>query len=178
MVLDVRTPLRHSIIGLGLAMVMAVAGCSKEPTRAIREVRAQAPQTELTYAPLEFDTTNFRVHLYWNAYDNDGEVTRFHFAVDGDSSGPTARWKTTTANDTILVFSVAPVSVHTFKIAAEDNDGQIDPTPASRTFSARTVPPVSRIDQGPAAFNPIVGPNFTFAWSGSDPDGSPTGARA
>ena len=77
MVLDVRTPLRHSIIGLGLAMVMAVAGCSKEPTRAIREVRAQAPQTELTYAPLEFDTTNFRVHLYWNAYDNDGEVTRF-----------------------------------------------------------------------------------------------------
>ncbi len=39
------------------------------------------PQTELTFAPIEFDTTAFRVHFYWSAYDDDGEVMRFHFAA-------------------------------------------------------------------------------------------------
>lgn len=157
-----------------------VAGCSnsvKPPPKPVD----QAPETELTFAPLNGDTTLFRVHFYWNGWDKDGEVIDFRFAVDGDTSLPMNQWHTTTSKDTVLAFLVDPVQglkSHSFKIASEDNLHKIDPTPAQRTFSATTIPPTSDITKGPAAFNPIVGPNFTFEWEGIDPDGGETGGRA
>ena len=164
---------------LGLAVVLCASSCSKTPTTPHGHI--SSPETELTYAPVESDTTTYRVHLYWNGFDDDGEVVRFRYAVDEDSVLPRTQWKTTTAKDTILVFSVDPILAvkgHVFQVAAEDNDGRIDPTPASRFFSAKTIPPSSRIERGPAAFNPIVGPNFAFGWSGSDPDGGNAGGPA
>jgi hypothetical protein len=139
------------------------------------------PETELTFAPIEFDTTTFRVHFYWNGWDKDGEVVRFYFATDADTALPITQWHTTTAKDTTLKFLVDPIEKvrkHVFMISALDNSSRYDKTPARRTFSARTDPPTSQIDRGPAAFNPVVGPNFTFEWSGIDPDGSETGGRA
>jgi len=172
-------------IALILILVFAVgagyiAGCAKSPTPPTKPV-ASAPETELTFAPLQGDTTLFRVHFYWNGYDKDGEVVDFRFAIDGDSSLPKSQWHTTTAKDTILKFLVDPVNeieVHTFMISSEDNSGKIDETPARRTFSAKTTPPTSEITKGPSAFNPLVGPNFTFEWQGIDPDGGETGGRA
>ena len=177
-----RTPFRIRYAGstlLGLMVVLWAASCSKGPT-APAKPPAQAPQTELTYAPIQYDTTTFRVHFYWNGFDDDGEVTRFHYAVDADTLLPEDQWKTTTAKDTIMLFLVDPVQelkLHVFRIAAEDNDHHIDPTPASRVFSAKTVPPTSKIERGPSAFNPQIGPNFTFEWSGIDPDGGETGGK-
>jgi hypothetical protein len=153
--------------------------CSKGPTVPPKPQKL-FPETELTYAPVQYDTTTFRVHFYWNGFDDDGEVTRFHFAVDDDTLRQEKDWRTTTAKDTVLLFLVDPVKelkVHVFKVAAEDNDGKIDPTPASRGFSAKTLPPRSQIDKGPSAFNPTVGPNFTFEWEGIDPDGGETGGK-
>lgn len=170
---------------IGLIPMMVVvfifaASCSKGPTPPKRPEQLD-PQTELTFAPIEFDTTAFRVHFFWNAYDDDGEVIRFHFAVDADTAAPINEWRTTTAKDTTLLFLVDPVKelkVHVFKVSAEDNDHRWDKTPASRAFSAKTAPPVSKIEKGPAAFNPLIGPNFTFEWSGIDPDGGETGGKA
>ena len=34
---------------------------------------------------------------------------------------------------------------HVFWVAAEDNDGRIDPTPAKRYFSTKSIPPFSMI---------------------------------
>jgi hypothetical protein len=139
------------------------------------------PETELTYAPLPGDTTTFRVHFYWNGYDKDGEVMTFSFAVDEDTLKPVGDWPTTTSKDTTLLFLVDPVKEvrqHVFKVASRDNDGKWDSTPATRFFSAKTLPPTSLIKRGPAAFNPIVGPNFTFEWEGIDPDGGETGGKA
>ena len=141
----------------------------------------QAPETELTYAPIPGDTTSFRVRFFWTGYDKDGEVVRFRYAIDADSMRPANEWTATTAKDTTFLFLVDPVKEirgHTFQIASEDNEGRIDPTPARRFFSAKTRPPVSEIERGPAAFNPLVGPNFTFVWSGIDPDGGETGGEA
>ncbi|HLF13531.1 MAG TPA: hypothetical protein VI932_01405, partial [Bacteroidota bacterium] len=138
------------------------------------------PETELTFAPIELDTTGFRVHFYWSGFDDDGEVTRFRYAVDADTALDVHQWYSTTAKDTTLLFLVDPVKeirLHVFMVAAEDNAGNIDPTPARRTFSAKTLPPTSSIERGPAAFNPIIGPNFTFEWSGIDPDGGETGGK-
>ena len=139
------------------------------------------PETELTFAPIQFDTTTFRVHFYWNGWDKDGEVVRFYFATDADTALPVTQWHTTTAKDTIFSFLVDPVQQvrkHVFKISSLDNSGRYDHSPATRVFSAKTDPPTSRIERGPAAFNPVVGPNFTFEWSGIDPDGGETGGRA
>lgn len=170
------------LIGLvlaGLGIAYLAGGCAKGK-KGFEPPEPQAPETQLTFAPVELDTTTFRVHLFWNGYDSDGEVVRFRFAIDADSARPLGEWNTTTAKDTTLLFLVDPVKelkLHVFKIAAEDNDGKIDLTPASRAFSAKTLPPSSQIKRGPTAFNPTVGPNFTYEWEGIDPDGGETGGK-
>jgi hypothetical protein len=165
---------------VGVVVVLWAASCAKAPTPPAKHVE-QTPQTELTYAPVQYDTTTFRVHFYWTGYDDDGEVVRFHYAVDNDTLLPIEQWRTTVAKDTTLLFLVDPVQelkIHVFKVSAEDNSGKVDPTPASRAFSAKTIPPFSRILKGPAATNPFIGPNFTFEWEGTDPDGGETGGKA
>jgi len=167
---------------LSLAFVVAIfAGCAKDNGAGPKPV-LQDPETELTYAPLQGDTAGFRVHLFWNGYDRDGEVTEFHYAIDSDTmETDLSKWKSTTSKDTTLLLLVDPVKEirgHVFWVAAEDNDGHIDPTPAKRFFSTRTIPPFSNILRGPAAFNSVIGPNFTFEWEGTDPDGGETGGRA
>lgn len=160
----------------GLSAVVLV-GCAKDA--AGPQSRSFAPETELTYAPLQGDTAGFRVHLFWNGFDRDGEVKRFRYAIDSDTlESNTAKWKSTTALDTTLVFLVGPlgdVRGHVFWVSAEDNDGYIDPTPAKRYFSIKTIPPFSNILRGPSAFNSLIPPDFRFEWEGTDPDGSETG---
>ena len=162
---------------LGAAYLSGCADSVEPPD----EHKPQDPETELTYAPIPGDTTTFRVRFFWNGYDKDGEVVRFRFAIDADTTRPPNEWNTTTSKETTFLFLVDPVKEiagHTFMIAAEDNDARIDPTPARRFFSAKTTPPTSEIERGPAAFNPLIGPNFTFEWSGIDPDGGETGGAA
>ncbi|MEK7317237.1 MAG: hypothetical protein AAB011_13735 [Candidatus Eisenbacteria bacterium] len=167
---------------LTVALVAAMfAGCGKDKETGPPPVR-QAPETELTYAPLEGDTAGYRVRLYWNGYDRDGEVMRFRYAIDDDTlETDPLKWRSTTAKDTTLLLLVDPVKEirgHVFWVAAEDNEGKVDPTPAKRFFSTKTLPPTSKILRGPSAFNSLIGPNFTFEWEGSDPDGGETGGRA
>jgi hypothetical protein len=168
----VRTaPHLHLLPACLLAVAMA-AGCSDSVDYGERW--GSSPETELTSGPVESDTTTFRVHFYWTGSDKDGEVIRYRFAVDADTTQPIAQWQTTTATDTILTFPVDPITAvraHLFMVASEDNDGRIDPTPARRLFSSSTVRPTSCITRGPAPFNPLVPPTFTFEWTGEDPDG-------
>ena len=163
-----------------LVLAVVVAGCAEEATAPPTPDPA-APETELTFAPLEGDTSTFRIHFYWNGSDRDGEVVRFRYALDADTLKPQSEWTTTTAKDTTLLFLVDPVKEvlgHVFWISSEDNEGRIDPTPAKRFFSAKTIPPFSRIVKGPDAPGTIIGPNFTFEWEGTDPDGGETGGPA
>ena len=154
-----------------LACVLA-AGCSDETV--VNGEGNSPPETELTLGPGETDTTTFRVHFYWSGHDKDGDVVRYRFAVDADTIQPIPDWQDTTAKDMTLEFPVdaaTAVRPHVFMVAAEDNEGRLDPTPARRFFSSSTIRPSSCITRGPAAFNPLVPPNFTFEWEGEDPDG-------
>jgi hypothetical protein len=176
-----RTLLRI-VPALSLALVAALfAGCGKDAETGPKPVK-QAPETELTYAPLEGDTSGYRVRLFWNGFDKDGEVIQFRYAIDDDTlETDKSKWKATAGKDTTLLLLVDPVKEirgHVFWVAAEDNEGQIDATPAKRFFSTKTLPPFSEITRGPSAFNPLIGPNFTFEWEGIDPDGGETGGRA
>jgi hypothetical protein len=177
----IRNILKLAPVLLVAGVAALFAGCSKDNTAGPTPVK-QNPETELTYAPLEGDTSGYRVRLYWNGYDQDGEVVRYRYAIDADTLEPDpAKWKTTTAKDTTLLLLVDPVKEirgHVFWVASEDNEGRIDPTPAKRFFSTKSLPPTSNILRGPSAFNSIIGPNFTFEWEGLDPDGGETGGRA
>jgi hypothetical protein len=160
---------------------MLFAGCGKDAETGPKPVPL-APETELTYAPLEGDTSGYRVRLFWNGFDKDGEVVQFRYAIDGDTmETDLTKWKATSSKDTTLLLLVDPVKEirgHVFWVSAEDNDGHIDPSPAKRFFSTKTLPPTSEILRGPSAFNSLIGPNFTFEWEGLDPDGGETGGRA
>jgi hypothetical protein len=160
-------------------LLLSWTGCSKSPNGPTEHGGIfGSPETELTFGPLETDTTSTKVHFYWYGTDRDGEVVRFRFATDADTAKPLVQWRTTRAHDSTFVFLVDPVNAflrHVFMVSAEDNDGRIDPTPARRFFSAKTLPPTSCIVRGPAAFNATVGSNFTFEMSGTDPDGSLVG---
>src|SRR5262245_17923920 len=103
--------LQCSRASLAFFLVLALPliwGCSKEK-RIVTGGKGSFPETQLTFTPLEYDSTSFRVHLYWNGSDNDGEVVRFHFATDADTIHPINQWSSTTATDTILLFAVDPV---------------------------------------------------------------------
>lgn len=172
---------RNFTLGLLLpALACLAVACAKSTGPGPRP--PSPPETELTYAPLEGDTSVFRVHLYWNGFDRDGEVVKFRYAIDGDTLEPDrAKWRSTVATDTSLFLLVDPVKAirgHVFWVSSEDNDHNIDPTPAKRFFSTATIPPSSAIVRGPSAFNPIIGPNFLFEWQGADPDGSAGGGSA
>lgn len=164
------------VLGLGAEQMAGCSNSVKPPKRAPSD-----PETELTYAPVDNDTTSFRVRLYWNGFDKDGEVTRFYFAIDADTTKPITEWKSTSAKDSTFEFGVDPITemrLHVFMISAIDNVGRYDHSPALRFFSSRTRPPTSQITRGPSPFNPFVGPTFTFEWSGTDPDGSARGGPA
>lgn len=170
-------PILFLIAALGAGLLGA---CAKDAVAPPKQPPLE-PETELTFAPLQGDTASFRVRFFWNGSDVDGEVVRFRFAVDADTANNPNTWPSTVSKDTTLLFLVDPVleiKGHVFWVAAEDNDGKIDPTPAKRFFSAKTLPPTSEIERGPASFGSIIGPNFTFEWSGLDPDGGETGGKA
>src|SRR5688572_13241300 len=157
-----RSWIRTTLVIAALCVVGHV-GCSK-PTDPVPPA-PKTPETELTYAPLEGDTTSFRIHFFWNGYDDDGEITRFRYAVDADTARPFSEWTATEAKDTTLLFLVDPVTEirgHVFWIVAEDDAGNFDPTPAKRFFSAKTIPPFSHITRGPSGRGTIIGPSFTF----------------
>ena len=63
---------------------------------------------------------------------------------------------------------------HTFKVQATDSVGNVDPTPATRTFTVDTVAPNTTIDSGPSGVTNDSTPTFTFSSteSGSDFSGS------
>ncbi len=165
---------RAGLSSLAILAFALAAGCGKDTVAPSNRHPDEAPNTELTFGPLEGDTVSVLVHFYWSGFDPDGQVVAFRWIVDPDSqlAKRPASWRRTTARDTTLLFSVDPIDLyrrHIFMVAAEDNGGRFDPTPAARWFAARTLPPVSKIDRGPARGS-VVGPNFAFGWSGVDPD--------
>jgi len=59
---------------------------------------------------------------------------------------------------------------HTFRVRARDRDGNVDPTPAARTWAVDATPPETTIDSGPAGTTTAT--SASFAFSSSEPGGS------
>jgi hypothetical protein len=134
--------------------------------------RNKAPETFITKAPTETTATDYRVHMYWHGQDEDGVVTKYIYyisdtlvtldpeqypdaeALDWNPNERIADYlvgRFTMKTDTIITFKGyddmkgASINRQAFHIAAVDDGGKIDPTPARLQFNARVkgVPIVS-----------------------------------
>jgi hypothetical protein len=106
--------------------------------------------------------------ISWWGDDPDGFVVGYMISFDSLS------WVFTTQQDSTFTLSISGNdSTFRFWVAAVDNDGAIDPTPASNLYPVINTPPVMQFDAG-TEIPDTTFPVASFKWTGSDPDGVET----
>ena len=121
-------------------------------------------------------TTSFQVMSWWGE-DPDGEVVAYHYRWNFED-----RWTRSTAeSDTFFLPLQISYDEFLFEVKAEDNQGALDPTPATlRLPVANSRPEIEFAkDSNPSAGNNpnvthVTYPTRTFAWSVTDIDGLET----
>lgn len=188
-----------TLFSYGSALLILGALCAGFMTPSCREQAAspvdrnQPPQTVLVGVPGDSSTAFYRVRLYWNGIDPDGDVTAYEWAITDSLPPPDIIYRRTTRTDTVLVFEVEEnraILGHRFYIRAIDNEGKVDPTPAYSFFAvANNCIPVAWFTRAQmmspdrSEIRPIVSTNtriptdtvpsgwsVEFAWTGSDCD--------
>ncbi len=151
------------------------------------------PQTVLTGVPGDSTTNFYRLHLYWNGYDPDGEVVGYEWAIT-DSLPPVTdiEYAYTTRTDSIFRFNVEEsreVLGHRFYVRAVDNEGKRDPIPKWTFFAVRNncvptcwftvaeavgpngeVRPLTSTDTFAPSDTIPAGWGLRFSWTGADCD--------
>lgn len=146
--------------GVALASLWGLLGGCREQTTAPID-RNLAPETFLSQAPGDSQTSFYRVSVHWVGVDHDGVIARYEVAVtDSLPRDQDIVWRRTTRSDSLITFSVEEtreVLGHRFYVRAVDNEGKTDPTPAWAFFGARdNVPPFVLFRQA-IAYEPISG---------------------
>ena len=115
-----------------------------------------APDTTITQAPDA--QTNFTSATFsFTGSDNQTQV-RFECRIDAASFAPCTSPATLTG---------LSLGLHTFEVRATDFSGNVDPTPASHTWTIEPlpvgIPPVTTIDSGPDPTTVSTSATFTFS---------------
>ena len=158
--------MRLQTYGLCIMLVLLV-GCSKQlPDEPYGN---QPPETYVTLFPDgALRSTPSQQHLYWWGVDPDGFVKGYHFSFDS------IHWTFTTLNDSLFGLKIGrPDTNYRFFVAAVDDQGVIDPTPARFTFPIHNTPPVVSFvtkSDVPESTYAVA----TFQWNGTDIDGDET----
>ncbi|MFC2150615.1 hypothetical protein ACFLQV_03835 [Calditrichota bacterium] len=159
-----------------LIVLVLLWGC--EPENPGAPEANQPPETRFTVAPQEgvehdhYISPTGEFNIQWFGYDPDGNVDGYWISIDG----ATATY--TSSTDTSIAFTSSepdpanpghtlPMS-HTVTVAAQDNEGGRDATPATRTFSAiNQIPNITALvsDFRDSA---SVGAGFTFEVTAED----------
>jgi len=123
------------------------------------------PDTVIETCPGQIEAGT-EVTIEWSGSDTDGVVARYEWTFDDTTHG------TTTA--TSASFDSVQAGFHAFSVAAVDDDGDADPSPAACTFVAideeENLPPETEITTCPGAVT--AGDDVTLGWSGTDLDGT------
>ncbi|MFZ1946692.1 MAG: hypothetical protein WAW06_04040 [bacterium] len=166
------------------------SGCS-DKAGGIRESN-KAPDTEISFGPMEETRTYFKVQVYWFGKDDDGTVARYEFAtlkgvtkdslenVDlnalaYDTTSATERTFVLTADEGWVASGTAKMALSYWAIVvrAIDNDGAADPSPKTLVFQASNIIPRVKMAIPPKL--PIrsmtASKNAYVEWEGADPDG-------
>jgi len=146
---------------IGLLFVSLLPACRKDAPPLDRN---RAPETYITSAPPETTEADYKIHMFWRGTDEDGVITRYIWYMsdtlrtldpvhnpDAEISdwNPEARLSDyllgsfTSRTDSVFTFrgydpiTGALVNRQAFHIAAIDDGGRIDPSPARLQFLAR-----------------------------------------
>lgn len=130
------------------------------------KVENMPPQTYLSIFP---DSTiapgSTLITIRWWGDDPDGFITGFRVSFDS------VDWGYTTNNDSTFALSInGSDSTFRFFVSAVDDQGLIDPTPASNLYPVVNSAPVVTFEAG----TELPDTSFTiasFKWIGTDPDG-------
>jgi len=163
-------------------LFLLLSGCSKHAASVL--LPNELPRVTLTAAPSPGDDTKYIVDFDWSAFDPDGSIVRFEWALDPPAQGDTA-WTPTRAHGVTLTVSatrppdplarpgttVVSRAPHTFALVAIDDQGGRSPVVA-RSFTARTVAPESYITTPIPTHvtSAITLPQVEIRWRGVDPD--------
>ena len=159
-------PVNPSILKILVLLLLLIQSCSELPVGVSEN---QPPDTYLSLFP---DSTispqKTRIKITWWGDDPDGLVAGFRFSFDSTN------WVFTTKNDSTFQLSISGNdSTFRFWVAAVDEKGLIDPTPASNRYPVFNSPPSVKFNEG----TEIPDTTFTvasFSWTGTDPDGDNT----
>lgn len=157
----------RNLVALGI-LLLAMTGCGLvEPSDSALKTN-QAPDTEITSGPRQSALNSYFVRIAWKGIDSDGIITGYRLTVDGAQV-------TTTNTDSTFSFSAANQDeVHTIAVAAIDNDGEVDPTPASLSFTATNAEPSTSISiEGNPAPGATFGKGGVFTIVAEDADNGP-----
>ena len=123
-----------------------------DPTPASRTftVDSLAPETTINLGPAQGSTSANRTPQFTFASELGAT---FECSLDGATyAACTSAWTLTSLGD----------GQHTFAVRAKDATGNVDPTPASRTFSVDATPPQTTLTGGPSGLVKSTSASFTF----------------
>lgn len=147
-----------------LLILIAVSYSCKDPITG--QIDNQPPNTNLSIFPDSIIAPGSTLKtIRWWGDDPDGFVAGFRISFDS------LNWGYTTKNDSTFVLNISGTdSTFRFFVAAVDDKGLIDPTPATNLYPVMNSPPSVRFDAG-TEIPDTTFPLATFKWTGSDPDG-------
>lgn len=116
----------------------------------------------------------YKLPLSWLGSDPDGHVEGYEFRwvcldLGGPACSPAPAWQFTTATrDTFTVYVPQPTAHYRFEVAAIDNDGVKDPTPAAQEIHFHNAAPVVAFQANTKPTRTL--PAVTFYLEAVDPD--------
>jgi hypothetical protein len=119
-----------------ILLIILMVGCSKHFTN--QPLPNQPPKTFLTIVPdSTLRSTTSQQHLHWWGVDPDGFVKGFDISFDS------LHWTFTTSNDSVIGLKLSSNdTTYKFYVAAVDDQGLVDPKPASLNYPIHNSPPV------------------------------------
>ncbi len=111
-------------------LLIIFSACNKQPTGKGETFDNQPPETAFAPTPPEGSMNNaFKLRVEWHANDADGIIKKYEYRVDGPLYDNA--WISTASFFVDFKFRNG---WYTIEVRAEDNAGNVDPTPAKRRF--------------------------------------------
>jgi hypothetical protein len=180
----VRAHLKLILLGL-VSVGLLLSGCTTDTTAPPENL---APETFVTSYRINTDADSgsyYEVTAYWKGSDPDGVVNTYRFRVTDPTGADSANldstlmeWQTTGLSEATftLLFYEARTGPYLFEVAAQDNWGNWDSTPASVDIDRESyqegnyLPTTTFLTRPPDGAQ--TGQGVRFVLKGSDIDGS------